>query len=150
MIRSVCTYCGVGCEIGWNGKEVVAVKEGIVSKGKLCVKGKFGYQFLNSSERIKGALVKGELLEKYGYNLSAFPFWDKGFFKVPYGVAFSITAKELFRVKESFGGEAIGLIGGARTNCESAYLFQKFGREVLKTPNVDNCARICTLLPLKV
>ena len=149
MIRSVCTYCGVGCEIGWNGKEVVPVKEGIVSKGKLCVKGKFGYQFLNSSERIRGALVKGELLKKYGYDLSSFSFWGKGFFKVPYAVAFSITAKELLKIKKDFGGEAVGLIGGARTNCESAYLFQKFGREVLKTPNVDNCARICHAPSLK-
>ncbi|WP_456455901.1 molybdopterin oxidoreductase family protein [Thermovibrio sp.] len=149
MIRSVCTYCGVGCEIGWNGKEVVPVKEGVVSKGKLCIKGKFGYQFLNSPERIRGALVKGELLKKHGYELSGFPSWGKGFFKVPYSVAFSITAKELLRVKENFGGKAIGLIGGARTNCESAYLFQKFGREVLGTPNVDNCARICHAPSLK-
>ena len=149
MIRSVCTYCGVGCEIGWNGKEVVPVKEGVVSKGKLCIKGKFGYQFLNSSERIRGALVKGELLKKYGYKLSDFPIWGKGFFKVPYNVAFSITAKELLKVKENFGGKAIGLVGGARTNCESAYLFQKFGREVLGTPNVDNCARICHAPSLK-
>jgi len=148
LIKSVCTYCGVGCEIGFSDGKPVPLKEGVVSKGKLCIKGKFGHQFLEHPERLEFALVRKKLLEKYGFPTS-YPLWREDFLKVPYEVAYRITARELERIREKFGGSSLAVIGGARTNCESAYLLQKFAREVLKTPHVDNCARICHAPSLK-
>jgi len=149
LAKSVCTYCGVGCEIGFNGKEVIPVKEGVVSKGKLCIKGKFGHQFVNHPERIRGALVKKELLKEFGYEPEKFEKWKGEFRRVPYEIAYRITAGKLKEIREKYGRKAFAAIGGARTSCESAYLFQKFAREVFGTPHVDNCARICHAPSLK-
>ncbi|ADU96987.1 molybdopterin oxidoreductase [Thermovibrio ammonificans HB-1] len=147
MKISVCTYCGVGCEIGFENGRVVPVN-GVVSKGKLCIKGIFGHQFVNHPDRIRGALVREELLTRYGYAPSSYPNF-KGFKLVPYSVAYRITAEELNRLKECYGPHSLAFIGGARTNCESAYLFQRFARQVVGSPHVDNCARICHAPSLK-
>ena len=149
MIKSVCNYCGVGCEIGFDGKEVVPLKEGVVSRGKLCIKGKFGHQFVDHPERIKGALIRENLLKESGYLPEQFERWRGDFRKVPYEIAYRITARKLKEIKEKYGRKSFAAIGGARTNCESAYLFQKFAREVFGTPHVDNCARICHAPSLK-
>jgi len=149
LVKSVCTYCGVGCEIGFDGQRVVSLKEGVVSKGKLCIKGKFGHQFVNHPGRIRGALVKEELLKEMGYEPKEFKRQDGDFREVPYKIAYRITARKLREIREKFGRKAFAAIGGARTNCESAYLFQKFAREVFGTPHVDNCARICHAPSLK-
>ena len=149
MIKSVCTYCGVGCEIGFNGKGIVPLQDGVVSKGKLCIKGKFGYQFVNHPDRIKGALVKEDLLKEFNYKPQDFERWKGNFRKVPYEVAYKITAHKLKEIKERYGRKSLAAIGGARTSCESGYLFQKFAREVFGTPHVDNCARICHAPSLK-
>ncbi len=149
MRKTVCTYCGVGCELGFNQKnEVVPLKEGIVSKGKLCIKGRFGHQFIYHPERIKGALIKGKLLEEFGIDKSNFKE-KNGFFTVPYQIAYSIVAEKLKKLTDKFGKTSFAAIGGARTNCESAYIFQKFTREVIGSPHVDNCARICHAPSLK-
>ena len=148
MKRTVCTYCGVGCELGFESGEVVPLKEGVVSKGKLCIKGRFGHQFVNHPERIKGALLRGELLEEFGMGSSGLKKRN-GFFVVPYETAYRIVAEKLKRITGEFGGSSFAAVGGARTNCESAYLFQKFTREVVGSPHVDNCARICHAPSLK-
>ena len=131
---SVCTYCGVGCEIGFDGQKVVPVK-GAVSKGKLCIKGVFGHQFVNHPQRIKGALIRNSRGEP--------------FTQVSYEEAYRFVAEKLSEIKENYGPDALAFIGGARTNCESGYLFQRFAREVVGSPNVDNCARICHAPSLK-
>ena len=147
--RTVCTYCGVGCELGFNGNgKAVPLKEGVVSKGKLCIKGHFGHQFVNHPDRIRGALVRGELLEEFGIERKGLKE-KNGFFVAPYETAYRVVAEKLKRITERFGGSSFAAIGGARTNCESAYLFQKFAREVVGSPHVDNCARICHAPSLK-
>jgi len=146
--KTVCTYCGVGCELGFEGDSVVPIQSGIVSKGKLCVKGRFGHEFINRPDRIMGALVRREILEEFNIDIS--PFEKKGdFFLVPYNIAYKIVAKKLKKIVSIYGSRSFSAIGGARTNCESAYLFQKFTREVIGSPHVDNCARICHAPSLK-
>ena len=148
MKKTVCTYCGVGCELGFKGEKVVHLKDGVVSKGKLCIKGNFGHEFVKSANRINGAWVSRELLKEFALSNFAKRINDR-FFEVPYEVAYDVVAKKLSFYKERFGGSSFAAIGGARTNCESAYLFQKFAREVMNSPNVDNCARICHAPSLK-
>jgi len=149
-MRSVCTYCGVGCEIEAEIKDnkivkIKPVKNGISSGGELCIKGKYGFDFLNC--RLNEHLISYEFIRK---NVDNMPFelqvrlanlieWDERFYKAPFSLAIDIAAWKL----KSFAPNEIAAIGGARTNIESAWFFQHFAREILKTPNVDNCARVC-------
>jgi len=155
-IDSVCTYCGVGCDITATVKnnkiqKIYAQSDGYVSKGKLCIKGKFGYDFLTSSNRIKGVRVKKSFIEK---NKALMPRElyakskllkdiDDIWYECSYDFATSLVAWKLYQIKQLYGKYAFHFAGGARTSCESAYLFQKFARDCIGSPNVDNCARVC-------
>ena len=153
-IRSVCTYCGVGCEIeaeieNNKIKKIHEVKDGISSGGALCIKGKYGYEFLE--KRIDKHLVSYEFIKKNANNM---PFelqvrianlyeYDERFYEAPFNLAVDLAVWKIKDIIEKYGSKSIAAIGGARTNIESAWLFQKFAREIIKTPHVDNCARIC-------
>jgi formate dehydrogenase major subunit len=144
----------VGCEIDAtvnNGKieKITAVKDGKSSGGELCIKGRYGFEFLN--HRINKHLVSYKFIEK---NKDKFPFelsvrlanlyeYDEKFYEAPYSLALDLAAWKLKDILNKYTPNHIACIGGARTNIESAWLFQHFARKVLKTPNVDNCARIC-------
>lgn len=158
VIDSVCTYCGVGCDISAeveNEKitKIFAKKEGVVSEGRLCIKGKYGYDFLNHPGRLKDALVKKSFLEK---NRELFEIvkddiknFNKDFFKLPYEKAYEIAAIKIKEIIKKYSPNSFASIGGARTNCESSYLFQKFTREIIGSPHIDNCARVCHSPSLK-
>jgi len=149
---SVCTYCGVGCEIDvdtTDGIKIKPLKSGISSGGELCIKGKYGYEFLK--RRIKKHLISYEFIEK---NADKMPFelqvrianlheYDEKFYEAPFSLAVDIAAWKLKEIMSDYSSRSIAAIGGARTNIESAYLFQHFARKVIKTPHVDNCARVC-------
>jgi len=154
IIPSVCTYCGVGCEIEAHiikGEinSIQPLKEGKVNRGKLCIKGKEGYTFLYAKEKLKDVLIKKEFLKKNSALFSdiakkeLFLEADEKYLKTDYETGAKIVAKKLLELKEKFGSESIMGIGGARTNCESAYLFQKFIRNAIGSPHIDNCARVC-------
>lgn len=156
IIDSVCTYCGVGCDISAEVEDgrilrFFAKKEGVVSQGRLCIKGKYGWQFLYSKDKIKGALVSKNFVDK---NPSLFQRthlrdFDAGFYSISYEEAYKAAALKLKEITASHSPASFAAIGGARTSCESGYLFQKFAREVIKSPNVDNCARVCHSPSLK-
>jgi len=153
-IISVCTYCGVGCEIeaeieNNKVKKIKPVKNGISSGGELCIKGKYGYEFLN--KRINKHLVSYKFIEKNAENL---PFdlqvriaslleYDENFYEAPFSLAVDLAAWKIKDIISKYGNKSISAIGGARTNIESAWLFQHFARNILKTPHIDNCARVC-------
>jgi len=151
-IESVCTYCGVGCDITAvvsNNKieKIYAQKDGVVSQGKLCIKGKYGYDFVDAKDRLKEPLISKRFLEKnpdiknsYRDKLTNF---NNNFFSIDFDSATSIVANKISQIKQEFGSNAFCAIGGARTSCENAYLFQKFCRESVGSPHVDNCARVC-------
>jgi len=157
-IESVCTYCGVGCDITGvveNNKivKIYAQKDGVVSEGKLCIKGKYGYDFVDSKDRIREPRIRKtfldknpQILEAYGSKLSCL---DDDFMTCDVDTATSIAAMKLAEIKEKYGGDSFCAIGGARTSCESAYSFQKFCRQTMESPHVDNCARVCHSPSLK-
>ena len=157
-IESVCTYCGVGCDITGvveNNKiiKVFAQKDGVVSEGKLCIKGKYGYDFVDAKDRIREPRIKKSFLEKhpdivakYGEKFINF---DTDYVTCDLETATDIAAMQLSQIKARYGGDAFCAIGGARTSCESAYAFQKFCRETMDSPHVDNCARVCHSPSLK-
>ena len=157
-IESVCTYCGVGCDITGvveNNKivKIYAQQDGVVSEGNLCIKGKYGYDFVDSKDRIREPRVRKIFLDKNPHIKDAFahklePFNDE-FLTCDVDTATSIASMKLDEIKKKYGGDSFCAIGGARTSCESAYAFQKFCRETMDSPHVDNCARVCHSPSLK-
>ena len=155
-MNSVCAYCGVGCEINLETKnnkiiKATPVKDGLSSNGELCVKGKYGFDFANSNNRLVKNLISYKFIEKNAENM---PFslqvrlgnlfeYDHIFYEAPFSLAVDIVAWKIKEILDNYPSEYIGGIGGARTSLENAWLFQKFIRQTLKSPNVDNCARVC-------
>ncbi|MEA2029211.1 MAG: molybdopterin-dependent oxidoreductase [Campylobacterota bacterium] len=157
-IESVCTYCGVGCDITGVVEDnkitkIYAQKDGVVSQGKLCIKGKYGYDFVDAPDRVREPRIKKSFMDKnpalwesYQSKLEEF---DSDYYTCDLDTATTIATEKLKEIKEQYGRHSFCAIGGARTNCESAYLFQKFARETMQSPNVDNCARVCHSPSLK-
>jgi len=157
-IDSVCTYCGVGCDIAVHVKEnkiqkIFAHKDGVVSQGKLCIKGKYGFDFVDSKERLRTPRIKKSFLDKnpaikdaVAYSLKDF---DDTWYESDLDSATTAAAMKLKEIQEKYGQKSVASIGGARTSCESTYLFQKFTRHTLNSPHVDNCARVCHSPSLK-
>jgi predicted molibdopterin-dependent oxidoreductase YjgC len=131
-VRTTCTYCGVGCQLDLNihdGKivKVTGNREyGQPNEGSLCVKGRFGMDFVHHPDRLKTPLIRkdGELKEAT---------WDE---------AYSYIAEKLAAIKKKHGPDSIAGFSSARTTNEENYLFQKFMRAVIGTNNVDHCARL--------
>ncbi|MCF6200793.1 MAG: molybdopterin-dependent oxidoreductase [Hydrogenimonas sp.] len=157
-IESVCTYCGVGCdivaEVDENSvKKIRADKDGYVSQGKLCVKGKYGFDFLTSPDRLREPRIAKRFLERNPHirekiEDSLEPL-DSEWYRCDLESAVKAAAMKLTEIRKKYGDESFCAIGGARTSCESAYLFQKFARDAMNSPHVDNCARVCHSPSLK-
>ena len=155
-INSVCTYCGTGCDITAQVEDnkiikIYAQNDGYVSQGKLCIKGAQGFGFVDSPERIRNARVKKSFIEKNEKDLTrelkartkTLKEFDEEYYEAPYEFATSLAAWKLMDIKEKYGRHAFCGMGGATTSCESSYMFQKFVREAMNSPHVDNCARVC-------
>lgn len=158
LVDSVCTYCGVGCDIVGHVKnnqihKMSARKDGNISQGKLCIKGSYGYDFLNSPDRLKTPRIKKTFLDKNPYiktkYIDKMIDLDDVWYESDIDTATSIAAEKLKQIQQKYGQKSICSIGGARSSCESGYLFQKFTRHTLKSPHVDNCARVCHSPSLK-
>lgn len=130
-VSTICGYCGVGCSLEVNvvGNKLIKVttKEGLgTNQGVLCVKGRFGFEFVNSPERLRTPLLRenGKLREAS---------WEE---------ALTYVATKLKEIKEKYGPNSIAGLASARVTCEENYLFQKFLRAAIGTNNVDHCARL--------
>jgi formate dehydrogenase major subunit len=132
IVRTTCTYCGVGCQLEVskiNGeiKGIQASETAEVNSGHTCLKGRFAFQFYNHPDRLKSPLIKenGQFEEVS---------WDE---------AYDFIATKLTAVKNEFGSDSIGAISSSRATNEENYLMQKFTRVVIGTNNIDGCARVC-------
>lgn len=130
-VTTTCPYCGVGCQLKLKVKDgriigVAADKSGS-NRGHLCAKGQFGWDFVHSPDRLTRPLVRknGRLVETS---------WEE---------ALALTAARFRTILHRYGGKAIAGLSSAKATNEENYLFQKFMRAVLKTNNVDHCARLC-------
>ena len=132
ITRTVCTYCGVGCNLEVstvNGviKSIQAPLDAEVNGGHTCLKGRYAFGFYNHEDRIRTPLIRkdGELVEAT---------WDE---------AFEFVATKLHDIKAKHGPDSIAGISSARCTNEENYLMQKFIRAVIGTNNIDCCARVC-------
>jgi formate dehydrogenase major subunit len=159
VIDSVCTYCGVGCDISAEVEDnkiqkIFAKEEGTVSQGRLCIKGKQGWDFISHPKRLRNARVRKSFLNA---NAALFADLDMDyleptghdFYEISYQSAYELAARKLKSLTDEYGAHTFAAIGGARTSCESSYLFQHFTRHVVGSPHVDNCARVCHSPSLK-
>ncbi|MCG9697649.1 formate dehydrogenase subunit alpha [Shewanella sp. Isolate11] len=131
---TICTYCGIGCRVNLltdpDTQQIVQVKgdpNSPVNQGMLCVKGCFGFDFINSPQRLTTPLLRknGQLVEAS---------WDE---------ALRFIGDKLIAVKNEYGSNAIAGLASAKATNEDNYLFQKLFRSVIGTNNIDHCARLC-------
>jgi formate dehydrogenase major subunit len=130
--KTTCAYCGTGCEmnVGTRDGAIVSIRpalEAPVSKGHLCVKGRYAYNYISATDRITAPMIR----EKGNWTQAS---WQ---------AAIDFSAAELKRIFNQYGPQSVGVLGSARATNEENYLAQKFARAVLGTNNVDCCARVC-------
>ncbi len=145
LVRTTCTYCGVGCQLDLNLKDeriirVTTTAESPVNGLHLCVKGRYGFDFVDHPHRLTEPLVRSYLLN--GQERPAAD--DRGpWVPVEWDTALDIIAQKMVAVKAEAGPNAIGFLSSAKCTNEENYLMQKFSRQVIGTHNVDHCARLC-------
>lgn len=130
--KTVCTFCGVGCsfEVWTKDRHILKIEPTVdapVNGVSTCVKGKWGWDFVNSPERLTKPLIrKGDTFVESS--------WDE---------ALDLIASKLGEVKNTYGPHSIGYIASSKCSNEENYIFQKFARSVMQSNNVDNCSRYC-------
>lgn len=131
VTRTTCPYCGVGCQQNLHVKDnrivkVTGVSDGAPNQGRLCVKGRFGYDFINSEDRLTDPLIKQ----------------DGRFKKVSWDEALDYTADRLKAIIKEHGPDAVAGATSARATNEANYQMMKLFRSVIGTNNIDHCARL--------
>jgi len=146
-VDSVCPYCGVGCLLTFNVKDNkilhVEGRDGPANKSRLCVKGRYGFDYLAHPERLTKPLIRKEGVPK-GLN----EFYDpadtsKMFREASWEEALEFAASGLNSIKAEHGPSGLAGFGSAKGSNEEAYLFQKLVRTGFGTNNVDHCTRLC-------
>ncbi len=135
---AVCPYCGTGCKLNLlvEGGKVVGAEplNGVTNEGELCLKGYFGFDFINDT-KILTPRLRNPMLRRSR---------DAAFEAVSWDEAIQYAATKLSEIKAKYGPDSIMTTGSSRgTGNETNYVMQKFTRAVLGTNNVDNCARVC-------
>lgn len=142
-VRTTCPYCGVGCQIELNIKDeriisVSAPETEAPNFGRLCVKGRYGTDFVHHESRLKSPLIRKDIDEGMRN-----PVGPDGFREASWEEALELAASRLAETYRKSGGDAFGTFCCAKATNEDNYIFQKFARSTLKTNNVDHCARLC-------
>ncbi|WP_034261860.1 formate dehydrogenase subunit alpha [Bacillus sp. J33] len=130
--KTVCTYCGVGCsfDVWTKGREILKVEpqaEAPANGISTCVKGKFGWDFVNNEERLTKPLIRD----------------GNSFREAEWEEALDLIARKFTEIKQNHGPDALSFITSSKCTNEESYLMQKLGRAVIGTNNVDNCSRYC-------
>ena len=142
-VTTTCSYCGVGCQFDLNVKNgrVIGVSSNPnapVNGMALCVKGRYGYDYIHHPDRLTKPRVRQYLLEGGGRKNG-----DRGnWVEVEWETALNITASKLREVRDSNGPDSVGVLTSAKCTNEENYLMNKFARQVMGTNNIDHCARL--------
>ena len=132
VTRTVCTYCGVGCNlnVATKGEEIISITspyDAEANLGHTCLKGRYAFKFYNHADRLRSPMIKR----------------NGNFEEVSWDEAYAFIVEKFKKILDESGPDAIAGISSARTPNEENYLMQKFMRAVVGTNNIDCCARVC-------
>jgi len=145
-VDSVCPFCGVGCLITYNVKDeqIVSVdgRDGPANHGRLCVKGRFGFDYAHHPQRLTKPLIRKPGIPKSiddGQPLN----WSEVFREATWEEALELAGGKLAQLRDTYGPKSLAGFGSAKGSNEEAYLFQKLVRTGFGSNNVDHCTRLC-------
>jgi formate dehydrogenase major subunit len=146
-VDSVCPYCGVGCQLTFNIKDdrIVSVtgKNGPANENRLCVKGRFGFDYVHNKQRLLKPMIRKEGVPKIPHEvIDPSNPWTH-FREATWEEALDRAAAGLVKIRDRDGPGALAGFGSAKGSNEEAYLFQKLIRTGFRTNNVDHCTRLC-------
>ena len=150
-VDSVCPFCGVGCLLTSNVKDnkIVSVdgRDGPANHNRLCVKGRFGFDYAHSGQRLTTPLIRKtgvskdpEMLNRLNRDTAD---WSEVFREATWEEAMGLAAGNLTQLRHTFGPKSLAGFGSAKGSNEEAYLFQKLVRTGFGSNNVDHCTRLC-------
>ena len=146
-VDSVCPYCGVGCQLTYNVKDnkilFVEGRDGPANHGRLCVKGRYGFDYAHHPHRLTKPLVRRAGVPKTGdFTMDPDRVMDV-FREATWEEALELAGGKLAQIRDTFGKRSLAGFGSAKGSNEEAYLFQKLVRTGFGSNNVDHCTRLC-------
>ncbi len=146
-VASVCPFCGVGCQLTYQVKDnqIVGVegRDGPANQGRLCVKGRFGFDYVHHPDRLTKPLIRKPGVPK-DLDVAKDPArWAEVFREASWDEALDLAAGGLKKLRDTHGPKALAGFGSAKGTNEEAYLFQKLVRTGFGSNNVDHCTRLC-------
>ncbi len=142
-VTTTCSYCGVGCQFDLNVKDgrvigVTSKPDAAVNGMALCVKGRYGFDYIHHPDRLTKPKVRQYLLDG-GTRVNG----ERGaWVDVDWETALRISAQKLRETRDKYGSDSIGVLTSAKCTNEENYLMNKFARQVIGTNNIDHCARL--------
>ena len=150
-VDSVCPFCGVGCQITYNVKDeqIVSVdgRDGPANHSRLCVKGRFGFDYVHNPQRLTKPLIRKPGIKKDESSIESAGKnpgdWKEVFREASWDEALDLAAGKLKGLRDQYGNKSLAGFGSAKGSNEEAYLFQKLVRTGFGSNNVDHCTRLC-------
>ena len=146
-VDSVCPFCGVGCQLTYNVRDnqIISVdgRDGPANHSRLCVKGRFGFDYANHPQRLTKPLIRKGGVPKDDKATPNPADWSAVFREATWDEALDLAGGALRRLRDTFGPKSLAGFGSAKGSNEEAYLFQKLVRTGFGSNNVDHCTRLC-------
>ncbi len=147
QVESICPYCGVGCQLTFNVKDnkilYVEGRDGPANRGRLCVKGRYGFDYAHHPQRLTVPLIRRAGVPKTGdFTMDPDRVMDV-FREASWEEALALAGGKLKAIRDRYGKKSLVGFGSAKGSNEEAYLFQKLVRTGFGSNNVDHCTRLC-------
>ncbi|MEK6211107.1 MAG: formate dehydrogenase subunit alpha [Pseudomonadota bacterium] len=146
-VDSVCPYCGVGCQLTFHVKDNkilhVSGRDGPANHGRLCVKGRYGFDYVHHRQRLTRPLIRKSGVPKSGDFTVDPENFHEVFREASWDEALDLAAGRLREIRDTHGKRSLAGFGSAKGSNEEAYLFQKLVRTGFGSNNVDHCTRLC-------
>ena len=146
-VDSVCPYCGVGCQLTYHVKDDTIVRvegrDGPANESRLCVKGRYGFDYVHHRHRLTKPLIRKPGVAKTADFTVDPDRWSDVFLEATWDEALDLAGGKLREIRDARGPGALAGFGSAKGSNEEAYLFQKLVRTGFRTNNVDHCTRLC-------
>ncbi len=147
QVASVCPYCGVGCQLTYHVKDnrilFVEGRDGPANRERLCVKGRYGFDYAHHPHRLTRPLIRRAGVPKHGGFTMDPERWSDVFREASWDEALELAGGRLAQIRDRHGRKSLAGFGSAKGSNEEAYLFQKLVRTGFGSNNVDHCTRLC-------